>query len=171
MIQLKITVDFNGIILFDLRKVEEFYSGESIKGQNIYRRLISTGEGDEIVKTGTIVPINNINDGIYDVQIRGSHEKSIINEELFFVENKIFPFASSGNSYISDMSQLLEWDAPNNCSPIHILPGMYSIEIRGYKKVENFRVIKYGYDILISPCEELPKLTADISKNMQTMSL
>jgi len=61
MEKVEVVVDFGGIVLFDYSLLEEYFGKIEID-ENLYRKFITTKDGDEVVKQGIVVPIVGIND-------------------------------------------------------------------------------------------------------------
>ncbi|KAB0537869.1 hypothetical protein [Xanthomonas cissicola] len=71
----KLSVDFNGLVLFDLSRLSDHYGGLEV-GRNLWADFTNTEKGDEVVRQGIIVPLLGINDGLYDVCVRAVNEST-----------------------------------------------------------------------------------------------
>lgn len=165
-----VTVDFNGIVLFDPQALEDFYKTIEI-GENLYARFAKTDDGDKVVENGIIIPIIGINDSSYRVILRDNDEPSIINPELIIVSNEIFPFKITNQAVISDIATFLEWEPDEGWQKIAIAPGFYAAKINGFRLIEKDCVIDFGFEIVLKKCDELPNFTGSLLKNMQVLEL
>ena len=170
MEKVEVVVDFGGIVLFDYSLLEEYFGKIEID-ENLYRKFITTKDGDEVVKQGIVVPIVGINDSSYNVVIRFSDEVSEIKDELIIFENGEFPLHVKNKIVVADLAVLLEWDPGAGWIELNIPTGFYGVTIRGWQKIENNEVSNYGFEIILRESSTLPEFTGSLTKGMQVNSL
>lgn len=170
MQELEVIVDFNGIVVFDPSLLEEFFT-EMKPGENLYRRFTTTDDGDKVVDKGIMIPVLGINDSIYKVYVRSTHEESPIPSDLIMVSNGSFPFRVKERAIIADMATLLEWSPEENWQTLELPVGNYSVCVNGFRKIENNEISDFGYEIVFRSCEVLPQFTGSLNKNMQVQEL
>lgn len=169
----ELSVDFNGIVLFEPERLVEYFDGEIPVGENLYRKFTTTNAGDEVVQEGIVVPVLAINDGFYKVIVRFAVEPSPIETNLFVVENAAFPLQIGRKGFIvlADLAVLWEWEADLGWNGIDVQPGNYTVSVRGFRKIENNEISECGYEFVLSPTSNLPPLTAILDKDMQVLCL
>ncbi len=177
MQQFEMTVDFNGMIIFDPERLQNYYSGIDA-GTNLYRKFTTTDDGDEVVKQGILVPIMGINDSTYPVIVRMAGEASIVPDDLIILRNSAFPFHVKGRAVIADMEVLMDWNVELGWQDIAVSPGFYSVAINGFREivedkaeVYGYVVAKYGFEVVLTPTDKLPQLTGSLTKDMQVNAL
>lgn len=170
MQRFEIIVDFGGIVIFDPDRLTEYFGGIDV-GTNLYRRFITTDDGERVVEAGIVTPILGINDSIYEVDVRLATEPALVEESLIIFENSSFPLHIRERCIIADLGSLLEWSPPNNWHTINMAPGYYSVNVRGYRNIQNSLVIDFGFEIVFTHMETLPAMSASMTQDMQVLSL
>lgn len=170
MQELRITVDFNGIAIFDPDVLERFY-GAIARGENLYRRMTTTDDGDQVVEQGVIVPILGLNDSIYRVLAREEHEPPCIPAGLVVVTNAGFPLQVARRAVIADMACLLEWWPEDGWQQLDIGPGLYSVAVTGFRSVQDGVVADFGFELSFSRRAALPTFTGSLAQDMQVLAL
>lgn len=170
MQELEVTVDFNGIVLFDPEALKNFYSEIDI-GTNLYFRFTRTDDGDAVVQQGIIIPIIGINDSIYKVFLRFSTETSKIDPTTIIASNGDFPFRVNSQAVITDMASLLEWDPTEDWPKLELPAGNYSARINGFRVIKNNEIADFGFEIVFTTCDVLPAFTGSLATNMQVLEL
>ncbi|MBT0568224.1 hypothetical protein [Williamsia sp. CHRR-6] len=163
------TVDFNGIVIFDPARLSDYYGGIK-RGHNVWRDFTTTNMGDEVVQQGIVVPLIGINDGSYEVYVRSVSEPSCWGLDSI-KDNKGFPLRVSVRLVIADMAVLLDWYEDEGWFDIDCEPGFYDVDIYGYRKVVSGAVQSCGYDFVLTNVERLPTMTAELEKDMQVLTL
>lgn len=170
MQEFEVIVDFNGIIIFDCEGIQKFFSGIE-PGTNLYQRFTTTDDGDELVKQGILIPIMGINDSIYRVIVRMEDEESPVPNDLIIVTNSAFPLHVTGRVVIADMVLLLDWSVDESWQDLTIPIGFYSVTINGFRKIVDSVVVEFGFEVVFTPADELPKFTGQLATNMQVDEL
>jgi hypothetical protein len=165
-----LAVDFNGLVLFDPTRLENFLGGPIVEGTNLWQRFTTTEDGDEVVNQGIVVPILGINDGSYRVVVRQEDERSVVSDPVV-VENGEFPLSVQKRLVLADMAVLLEWTFELGWHDLDVSPGYYRVTIRGFRAIEHSRITRCGYEIVLAPAPVLPPMTASLEKNMQVLTL
>lgn len=168
-----LSVDFNGIVLFEPERLVNYFGGSIADGQNVYKAFTSSPAGEEVVERGIITPILGINDGLYKVFVRLNWEKQAVANDLITFENSEFPFevGEKASIALADLAVLREWEDETGWNRIPMAPGHYSVLIRGFRRIENGAVQECGYEFVLSPRATLPSLTASLDQNSQVLSL
>lgn len=170
MQQFEVVVDFGGIVVFDDQGLRA-YVGSIAEGGNLYRRFTSTGDGDKVVEQGIVMPIIGVNDSSYRVLVRMDGEASAVPDELIIVRNASFPLRVTGRLIIADLAAFLEWYPEEGRHRIDVPQGCYAGAVNGFRKVENNVVVDFGFEIVLTPTDALPPMTALLRQNMQVLEL
>lgn len=170
MNNLKITVDFNGIVVFDPERLKKYFGGSIKYSENIYRKMTTTSAGDEVIQQGILIPILGINDSTYNFSIRKNTEHSNIRSEIV-LSNGTFPLKVESRLVVADLACFLEWEDELSWHPLDVRPGIYSATIHGFRAIKNNKVIDFGFEIVLSEEDELPILTGDVNASMQVLEL
>jgi len=168
--QFFVTVDFNGIVMFEPHLLCAFYGGHIDSGTNLFQRFTTTEEGDEVLQKGIVIPILGINDGNYRVLVRYSHEVSPV-EKGIILENSSFPLNVERRLVLADLSVLREWEEETGWQQVDGPKGRYSVTVRGFRFVQEGIVSDCGYEFVLNLVDDLPKRTADLEKDMQVLTL
>ncbi|UKE74486.1 hypothetical protein [Xanthomonas graminis] len=165
----KLSVDFNGLVLFDPGRLSDHYGGLEV-GRNLWADFITTEKGDEVVRQGIIVPLLGINDGLYDVCVRATNEPTMW-DVRHLKENGGFPLQVSSRLVIADLAVLLEWYPNEGWFDLDIPSGIYEVDIFGCRKVVGGIVESCGYDFVLKTSNGLPHMSAVLDKDMQVLTL
>ncbi|ATQ78335.1 hypothetical protein CR152_30380 [Massilia violaceinigra] len=170
MQQFEVVVDFGGIVVFDDKGLQAYF-GNIAEGDNLYRRFTTTDDGDKVVEQGIVIPIIGVNDSSYRVSVRMAGEPSIVPDELIIVRNASFPLRVTDRLIIADLAVFLEWYPEEGWQRIDIAPGCYAVAVNGFRKVENNVVVDFGFEIVLTPADALPPMSASLQQNMQVLEL
>ena len=99
-----------------------------------------------------------------------SVEQSPIPEELIVVRNSAFPLRVTGTVVLADLAALVEWHPEDKWQDIDIPAGCYSATVIGFRRVAK-EVVEYGFEIVLSRTNELPKFTGSLTQDMQVLTL
>lgn len=167
-----VSVDFNGIVLFDPELLKSHYGGVIDEGRDLFTEYITTEEGDIVLAKGLIVPILSIDDAGYDIIIRLKTDK-YTNPSPAIVENGVYPLQVKDRLVISDLATLKEWVEELGWQDVDIPSGLYAVNVIGFRKLDdsNKKIISAGYEFILDPCDALPVPTADLAMNMRVLRL
>ncbi|UKE68209.1 hypothetical protein K8O61_11890 [Xanthomonas cerealis pv. cerealis] len=165
----KLSVDFNGLVLFDPSRLSDHYGGLEV-GRNLWADFTATEKGDEVVRQGIIVPLLGINDGLYDICVRAVNESTKWDVEQL-KENGVFPLHVSNRVVIADLALFLEWYPNEGWFDLDIMPGFYEVDILAYRKVVGGVVESCGYDFVLKESKDIPAMSAVLDKDMQVLTL
>ena len=126
--------------------------------------------GDVISKHGAAIPVLGLDDNVYECIIRLDTEKSEV-DDLIVIENGSFPLHVSSKLIIADMAVLVEWEKDLGWETVLLPLGYYAVTIRGFREIKNGEIIRFGFEFVLSPCDILPELTANLSMSMQILKL
>ena len=166
-----ISVDFNGIVLFDPDGLNRLF-GPIAEGTDLFTRFITTEEGDEVLKRGLIVPVLAIDDGEYEVVVRLPNEESPVRGSIL-VENGIFPFRVDRRAVLADLAVLKEWIPEMGWTNVPVPKGSYAVTIRGYTQLDPLKgeIANAGYEFVLAPVMQLPVVSGETGKNMRVLRL
>lgn len=170
MQELELTVDFNGIVIFDPALLVGYFSGINV-GDNLYGRFVSSDEGDRVVSGGIVLPILGLNDSNYKIILRRAEEPSSVDPGTIIVVNGAFPLKIATKAIIADMATLREWSPDENWHEVSLAPGNYSVNVNGFRKVSEGEVIDFGFELVFEERRLLPKFSGSLDKNMQVLEL
>ena len=165
-----ITVDFGGIVVFAPDRLVDYFGKIEIDA-NIYKTFITSDDGEKVVEQGIVLPILGINDSHYPVFIRYADEEPQVRPGLIIFENRGFPLFVRDRCVIADLGAFLEWSPPDGWIFLDIRPGFYNVTVRGYRDIKNGQVVDFGFELVFTRTEMLPKLTATLTQDMQVLSL
>ncbi len=163
-----VSVDFNGIVMFDPDRLRAFYGGTIVEGTNLFASYTTTDEGDLVLAEGLIVPVLAITDAGYPVTVRLSSEPSDACGEIV-VENGVYPLRVDKRLVIADLSVIREWIDEVDWIDVPAQPGCYAVTIVGSRHVAGGCIEDHRYESVLEPRAQLPALTADVGKNMQLL--
>lgn len=170
MNRFKLTVDFNGMVLFDPFLLNEFMGGNIEDGRNLWREFSESDRGDEVVKNGVIVPLLGINDSCYKVDVRLQEESSGWTIPAFRT-NSFYPLHVRDRLVLADIAVLLDWTEGAGWHDVSVKPGIYGVEVNGFRLLKAGQVTDFGYEFVLHELEKLPDMTASFEKNMQILTL
>jgi len=170
---LDISVESNGIVLFDKKVFLEYFNGHIAEGENLFKRFLETDEGDAVLKAGLIVPILAIDDLGYDVIIKYKEERCPETKHVR-LKNGIFPISIVERACIADLYSLMNWknSISTDFDYVDIEPGLYGVEILGYRIDDaGGNIEKAGYIFSFKREAHLPELTGKTGKPMRLLDL
>ncbi|MGQ9609782.1 MAG: hypothetical protein ACUVWN_10780 [bacterium] len=167
-----VSVDFNGIVLFDPGLLKQYYRGVIEEGTDLFTKYTTTEEGDIVLARGLIVPILAIDDAGYDIVIRLESEQ-MPEQKPVIVENGIYPLHIGKRLIIADLAVLSEWAEEEGWQDVDMPEGLYAVTIKGFREldVSGKRIISAGYEFILESRDTLPEFTADLAKNMRVLRL
>lgn len=170
MKDIAITVDYNGIVLFDPERLKNYFGGKIEDGENIYSKMIATAAGDDVVNKGIVIPILGINDSTYRLSVRTDAEISAVKSN-FVLSNGMFPLKIESRLVAADLACFLEWEDETGWIALDVSKGIYAATIKGFREIKNNKVTGFGFEIILTKTNEIPEFTADLSANMQVLEL
>lgn len=170
MQKLDLTVDYNGIVLFNPAALAGRFGGSIEAGTNVLEQLQDTTAGDVVVAAGIALPILGINDSTYEFHIRLATEPSEV-DSLCILENGVFPLQVSQRLVIADLAVLVEWADELGWKSVDVAAGTYGVTIRGFRAIEGGRVVRFGYEAVFEPRDSLPAMSGSLVKDMQVLTL
>ncbi|MGR2664310.1 hypothetical protein ACUXVY_22205 [Chromobacterium haemolyticum] len=168
MLNSNIDVEANGIILSDptiLHKALQWVPqlGEQ---RDLLTELFSSELGQRVIDSGAIAPLLSIDDGGYEIICRYTDEPSLV-ENLIITRNGEFPLMIEDSAYFYDLESLIYWPPEEQGIDCKLPPGTYAISINGFRKIENNRIIRAGYEFVARPTSELIIATGQIDAYMR----
>ncbi|MCX4027077.1 hypothetical protein H0A36_13710 [Endozoicomonas sp. SM1973] len=171
MQKLIVSTDFNGIVLFDPKVLEDFYGRKIVDGEDLFHRYMTTDEGNVVLKKGVIIPILAIDDAGYDIFIRTNTEKQCINKSNIVCQNGNYNLIIKKQAVICDLVVIKDWEYNTDWQWLDIEPGIYSVTINGFKQLndEKNEIIAAGYEFVFTRENTSGNCSADIEKNMRVL--
>jgi hypothetical protein len=162
-----VDVDGNGIVFFDpvvLRR----WRPNMTPTHDLFRELVTTDAGDEVLAKGIIVPILAIDDGGYDVVVRRADEAQGIAGDLI-VDNGVFPLVVESELVVADLSIFRSWADDLGWTRIPVPAGTYASRVRGIRQMSDHgqRMIGAGYELVLAATPSLPPVSGETGKNMR----
>lgn len=170
MQQFRVTVDYNGIVLFDPDALVQYFGGSIQEGENILERLTTTDDGEAVIAAGIALPILGINDSTYEVLVRSVSDPREIDCPII-VESGVFPMRVAGRLVIADVAVLAEWTDNLGWQDVRIAPGDFGVTVRGFRAVAMSQVVRFGYELVFESQRQLPAMSASLEKHMQVLEL
>jgi hypothetical protein len=167
MWQVKLVVDFNGIVLFDPDVVVEEF-GKIRRGTNLFKRFTTTDDGDRALATGAFVPVLGIDDSDYEIYVRFDSEPSLVPEELVLCTSGAFALRVKHALVIADLEALQYWNGSSDGNRLQFSRGTYAVNIRGFSSAGLKRA---GYEFILSRKKKLPKITGHTGARMRVLRL
>lgn len=50
-------------------------------------------------------------------------------------------------------------------------PGYYAVTVLGFRQIKDMEIIRFGFEFVLSKCNTLPELTANLNMSMQILKL
>ena len=112
-----------------------------------------------------------IKDGMNILEQATKTETGDVISDLIVIENGSFPLQVSSKLIITDMAVLVEWEKDLGWETVLLPLGYYAVTIRGFREIKNGEIIRFGFEFVLSPCDILPELTANLSMSMQILKI
>ena len=167
MWQVKLVVDFNGIVLFDPDVVTEEF-GKLRRGTNLFKRFTTTDDGDLALARGAFVPVLAIDDSDYEIYVRFDSEASLVPDEFVLCTSGVFALRVRHALVIADLEALHYWNGPGDGNRLQFSPGTYAVRIRGFSSVGLARA---GYEFVFTRTKRLPRVTGATGAKMRVLRL
>lgn len=165
---LNVDVDYNGIVFFDPLRLEKYFDRKIEEDEDLFKLMIETNHGDEVISRGIVLPILAITDAGYTINL--FLDESCEREGMIF-SNGIFPLNVESKLFVADLAAFREWMYGVDWIDTKIPPGIYGTTVNGYcVRDENNHITDCGYDICLSSKKELPIASADMNISNQVMT-
>src|SRR5690606_7947851 len=122
--------------------------------------------GDKVIAQGAVVPLLSIDDGTYEVICRLNTEESLV-DDWVVVTNGVFPLAVKTRAAFYDLDTMMAWPAEESGEEAGLAPGFYAVTFRGFRCVEEGRIVRAGYEFVCESTEELVEPTGQIDAYMR----
>lgn len=165
MWQVTVSVEYNGIVLYDPDVLREEL-GALRKGTNLFKRFTTTDEGDRVLARGVFVPILAIDDAGYEVHLRMTDEASRVCEDHVLCTNADYALRVTGSLVVADLETLMFWGEGEVNNRIEFPAGKYAVSVRGFSSPD---LSSAGYEIVFTKCRRLPKVTAKTGARMRVL--
>lgn len=163
----EVTVDGNGIVLFDPEVVRRFRPSLGV-GHDLFHELTTTDAGEAALRDGVFVPVLAIDDAGYEVVIREDAETSVDLGDAV-CSNGLFPLQVVGRLVVADLAVLRHWLPEVGWLPTNTSPGSYGVRIVGRRRVEHRRLTSCGYEFVLQRASTLPVPTGDPGHDMRIL--
>lgn len=158
MVLENIDVAANGIVLLDTAVLHETLGWSPAPGEtrDLMREFFHSDLGDAVIEHGAVAPLLSIDDGGYEVICRLASEPSPV-EERVIVTNGVFPLLVKTRAAFFDLQAMMAWPPQQPGVDAALAPGNYAVTFRGFRSVEEGRIVRAGYEFV---CEPTPALVA-----------
>ena len=164
----KISLNLQGMVLFDPLVLANFVHSEGIKSTNLLDFFIqNTKVGNKAINEGILLPIYTIEIWDYEIIVNLEEESKIDPKWKLFITPYSFPFrVESENVIISDIYAIMNWkpdyylnfpskDERIGVDDSFIIPkGNYSVDILGFRN--NLNPEECGYEFFFKKVSLLP---------------
>lgn len=163
MIVEKIDVEANGIVLLDQEVLLETLGWSPAPGEtrDLMSEFFNSDLGDHVIEHGAVAPLLSIDDGVYEVICRLASEPSPV-EELVIVTNGVFPLVVRTRAAFFDLQTMMAWPPQEPGVDAALAPGNYAVTFRGFRSVEEGRIVRAGYEFVCEPTSTLVAPTGQI---------
>ncbi|WP_144630612.1 hypothetical protein [Bordetella genomosp. 13] len=163
MVAGKMDVEANGIVLLDPEVMHEVLGWAPAPGEtrDLMSEFFSSNLGDDVVDNGAVAPLLSIDDGVYEVICRLSSEPSPV-EDLVIVTNGVFPLVVKTRAAFFDLQSMMNWPPEESGVDSALAPGIYAVTFRGFRSVEEGRIVRAGYEFVCEPTTDLARPTGQI---------
>jgi hypothetical protein len=125
---IKLSVDFNGIVMFDPAGLRTLY-GDISSGHNLLKDFSESSRGDDVLDIGAALPIMGINDGDYLVRLYvndnpPSERTTVFSDSYFYIN-------VTSHLFIADMAVLWDWEEYTGWNETTVPTGMYKVCVEG----------------------------------------
>ena len=168
---LELSVEYNGLVVYDPDTLAEYYGGGPREGENLFERYVTTDEGDAVLAAGLIVPVLAIDDAGYEVVIRTAGERHPF-DDFVIHRNPGFALRVVGQALITDLYSLMDWSAPASAEhfALELAPGVYGVDVDAFSKRDPIEgIVAAGYIFTFTPRADLPPVTADTGAYMRVL--
>ena len=174
----EITLNSVGFVVFDPKTLQDFAEKKKISGDLFQNFQDYPDVGDEIIRSGIVVPIYSIPPLDYQILITQGVQASVQTDWIKFTTEP-FPLSCvSGKIIVSDIDAIMDWDYEfyNNIEPIKIKqpynafllePGKYALKIIGFcePQLTVGVPVNKGYELLFERVKKLPAISEDVDSD------
>lgn len=168
---LELSVEYNGIVIYDPDTLAAYYRNGPREGENLFERYITTDEGDEVLAAGLIVPVLAIDDAGYEVVVRAPGEEHRF-DEFVVHRNPGFALRVTRRAVITDLYSLMDWSAPASAEyfELDLSPGAYRVDVDAFSQRDpTDGIVAAGYIFTCTPQPDVPPVTADTGAYMRVL--
>ena len=171
MWRMTLDVDYNGIVMFDPSVVRAWYGDSLSNDVNLFRRYITTDEGDRVLSEGLFVPVLAIDDCEYDIIVRYDSEPSVVVDSSVIHENGIFALKVVDCAVVADLAALVEWEGAGGGQIVPVQPGLYAVHIRAFCRAGpgEHEIVEAGYEFVLRATSSLPRVTGQTGAQMRVL--
>lgn len=168
---LELSVEYNGIVVYDPSVLANHYDGGIAEGENLFERYITTDEGNDVLRAGLFVPVLAIDDAGYEIVVRMKSE--VHPHDAFIVHrNHGFALRVALRALITDLYSLIDWRHPASAEyhELDLAPGQYRVDVDAFSHFEVGRgIVAAGYIFTFESVLELPDVVADAGAYMRSL--
>lgn len=165
-----ITAEVGGFCLFDPQVMLERFP----VAEDLLSRFRTTDDGDEVLRDGTLVAVQNVDDGDYRTYLRHDQEKSPMAEHCWVrTMGGANLRVASQRVVMASYDVLLHWLEDPLPPPIEVPIGIYQVLVRGFRVIGDWptrTLEEVGFEIVLSPVERLAGTTPNLETDMRLLS-
>ncbi len=167
MWQVRLVVDFNGIVLFDPEVVSNHFNPLR-RGTNLFKRFTTTEAGDEALAAGLFVPVLAIDDSTYDIYLRFDDEPSRIDSQLVLCESGPFALRTAGSLVVANLGALQYWNGIGDGNRLQWFKGFFLVRVRGFSSAD---LSTAGYEFVFTRTRKLARGSRTEGARMRVLRL
>lgn len=163
----ELITDCNGFVLFDPTRLREVLGRDPEQSENLYSLFMKSELGDQVLRSGAIVPIYPLTDGSYRICVRSS-EGDVPSDKLqgpALATTGVYPLHVISRLVLADLAVLQEWWPELAWHDVRVEPGFYSVVISAYDGAPP------GFDVVLTPAQQLPPLTATFDTHLDVVTM
>lgn len=127
---IEVSASMGGMCFFDPRLLEASFPNPD----DLLKRFQSDEGGDLVAKNGTVMPMLNVDDGIYSVYVRHFSEPPVFCQQWLVHTSPGRRLRVSSSCVVGGGLDLLAYWREDSLPESFPLPcGLYSVEVRGYQ--------------------------------------
>ena len=143
-----INVDFNGIVIFNEKLLNQTFGSKIPNDYNLLDELTETQFGEKVLLNGAVIPILGIDDGNYFVRFFINSYPSNTDRKIIFSDGFYYLNVDS-DVYVADVSVFWDWEDDLGWNKVQIPYNKYNVTVEGIHLTHN-NEINYGFDIILS---------------------
>lgn len=167
----EVTTDANGLILYDPVVFREAYGATLQDGRNLLREYLSNESGDEVLRSGLVVPILAIDADTYSVSV----STEPISMEDVVCANAVYALRVDRGVVVADVAQLMEWSDAYAYEGLSapVPRGNYGVSVSGFRRRSGMagEIVEAGYAFVLEKQSSLPAVTADTGRPMRVLDV
>jgi hypothetical protein len=133
-------------------------------GQDLLALFTTTALGDEVARTGVMVPVLGADPGYYDLHVQLDGDDAGVQRPADLVSDGWVLETGTGELFLDPLAALRAWDPDDpRHQRVRVPPGAYAVQLRGHLPEPGSATTADGsYSWVLRPTAALPWFTADV---------